>query len=378
MQQVDFDTNIEKKDGKTFITSPTNRKRIDFLLDLEDSFFEINKENKKNYEGNVLKDELMIPPSDLCSILGTTLANVHNILKNNGIKTIKIGSRNFVPSPEVRCLLQLYGHKYNQEIISFICTKGGVGKSTSSHTLAIRFNQLGAKVLVIDTDQQANTTTAFGINESQLYCLIDIIKGDIDINETIVHITPSLDLIPSNIDNSALEKYIHSNPGRLDLLICEIVKKIKTDYDFIIFDCSPALGLLNSSILMACTRVVLPVNPNEFSLNGAAKTLLWIKDITTHFRSKTNTEINIFLNRHNASKKSSDEYLKKLNTHELFKHFTLDSYIRENEYISRRINDSQSIFTENKSSPAREDFDLLAREIMGLKYPPSNIEKTQQ
>ncbi|MBF0315127.1 MAG: AAA family ATPase [Oligoflexia bacterium] len=377
MQPVDTDSNLEKREGKSFVVSPTNRKKIDFLLDLEDGFFDINKENKKNYDGNVLKEELMIPPSDLCSILGTTLANVHNILKSNGIKATKIGSRTFIPSAEVRRLLQIYGHRYAEEIISFICTKGGVGKSTSSHTLAIRFNQLGARVLVIDTDQQANTTTAFGINEGQLYCLIDIIKGDIDINDSIVHITPNLDLIPSNIDNSALEKYIHSNPGRLDLLIMEMVKKIKTNYDYIIFDCSPALGLLNSSILMACTRVVLPVNPNEFSLNGAAKTLLWIKDITTHFRSRTSTEINIFLNRHNASKKSSDEYLKRLNTHELFKNFILDSFIRENEHLSRRINDSQSIFTEHKSSPAREDFDLLAREIMGLKYPPSSMEKSQ-
>ncbi len=175
-------------------------------------------------------------------------------------------------------------------IIGVSNQKGGVGKTTTAINLAASLAVLEFKTLLVDADPQANTTTGIGFDlhnvTTSLYdCMINntaaqdvILKSDV----------PYLDIIPSHIDLVGYEVEMINFPNR-EKVLKNVLDTVRNDYDFIIIDCSPSLGLITVNALVASDAVVIPVQCEFFALEGLGKLLNTIKIV----QSRLNTELQI-------------------------------------------------------------------------------------
>ena len=162
------------------------------------------------------------------------------------------------------------------KVISLINQKGGVGKTTTSINLSASLALLGKKVLLVDLDPQCNATTGIGINKGQIEnSIYNVLNETALIENTIIKTKyKNLYILPANINLAGIDIEINNNTsGSKSEILKKHIDKIKDDYDFIIIDCPPALGLITTNALTASNSVIIPVQCEFFALEGITQLL---------------------------------------------------------------------------------------------------------
>jgi chromosome partitioning protein len=175
------------------------------------------------------------------------------------------------------------------KIIAIANQKGGVGKTTTAINLSGCLGVLEYKTLIVDADPQANATSGVGLDPKNTKNIYDCLINDIDPSELIIKTdNPNLHILPSHIDLVGAELEMINLPNREHMLKFAL-DKVKDDYDFIIIDCSPSLGLITVNALTAADSIMIPVQCEYFALEGLGKLLNTIKIV----QGRLNPELEI-------------------------------------------------------------------------------------
>ncbi|MEN9486581.1 MAG: hypothetical protein RIR56_269, partial [Bacteroidota bacterium] len=163
------------------------------------------------------------------------------------------------------------------KIIGVANQKGGVGKTTTAVNLAAALGVLEKKVLLIDADPQANATSGLGIEEVN-YSTYNLLEHSADVKDCIQKTSsPNLDLVPSHIDLVAAEIELVDRDKR-EYMLKKALEEVKSEYDYIIIDCAPSLGLITVNALTAADSVIIPIQCEYFALEGLGKLLNTVKN----------------------------------------------------------------------------------------------------
>jgi len=244
--------------------------------------------------------------------------------------------------------------------------KGGVGKTSLSFNCAIRASLYGLKCALIDLDQQANLTRAFraNINTNDYPIMIDIIKDKLNINNALINVCQGIDLLPSGFENAMLNTFLLINAIPLDRAFKQLITPLKKSYDLIFIDCPPDLGATVTAAAIASDFIIAPIEPDDFSLDGLELTLNELKNISEKFDK--NIPIKVVLNKFNTKTNLSHQTLATLINNEKTRNLICKSFIRANQELPNAIEKGLSIFDGLKSSGAKEDIDLLTKELLEM------------
>lgn len=172
------------------------------------------------------------------------------------------------------------------KVISVANQKGGVGKTTTAVNLSALLAKKGKKVLLIDTDPQGNATSGVGVEKTVSFSVYDVLVDDVEIENTLqLTEMKNLEVCPSNINVAGAEVQLVSKENR-EYKLKEKIQKIKDDYDYIIIDCPPSLGLVTLNAFTASDSVLIPIQCEYYALEGLGQLINTINLVKKHLNKE--------------------------------------------------------------------------------------------
>ncbi|GAB4375653.1 MAG: AAA family ATPase [Salibacteraceae bacterium] len=248
------------------------------------------------------------------------------------------------------------------KIIAIANQKGGVGKTSTSINLAASLGVLEKKTLIVDADPQANATSGVGfdprnIRTSIYECIINQVEPKDIILQTK---SPNLDLIPAHIDLVGAEIEMINLPNR-ERMMRMALNKVRDQYDFIIIDCSPSLGLITINALAAADSVIIPVQCEYFALEGLGKLLNTIKIVQSRINQDLTIE-GMLLTMYDQRLRLANQVVEEVKMH--FQQLVFDTIIHRNTRLGEAPSHGDTIIMHDASSTGAINYLNLAREIL--------------
>lgn len=246
------------------------------------------------------------------------------------------------------------------KIIGVANQKGGVGKTTTAVNLAAALGVLEKKVLLIDADPQANATSGLGIEEVN-FSTYNLLEHSVDVKDCIQKTSsPNLDLVPSHIDLVAAEIELVDRDKR-EYMLKKALEEVKSEYDYIIIDCAPSLGLITVNALTAADSVIIPIQCEYFALEGLGKLLNTVKNVQKIHNYDLDIE-GLLLTMYDSRLRLSNQVVEEVNTH--FPEMVFETVISRNVRLSEAPSFGESILMYDAESKGAIQYIQLAEEVL--------------
>jgi chromosome partitioning protein len=258
--------------------------------------------------------------------------------------------------------------------IAIINQKGGVGKTTTAVNIAAALARDGQRVLLVDLDPQAHATMHAGVeSEPEQLSVYDVLTRDVPVGEVTRRVDDRLTLLPAHIDLVGAELELADRAGRETILAARL-HPCRTDFDFCLVDCAPALGLLTINALAAVTEVLIPLQPHFLALQGLGRlldTVLLVRDRLNPTLGVLGVVLCMYETGTRLAQEVRDDVVRFLAAAEAGMPWcgarVLDTVIRRNIKLAESPSFGRTIFDYAPSSHGAEDYLALAREIAGVR-----------
>jgi chromosome partitioning protein len=259
-------------------------------------------------------------------------------------------------------------------IISVFNQKGGVAKTTTTTNLACALAEYGKKVLIVDFDPQANSTNALGIDDENLeHSVYDLLneynalrnrqefKSE-RVKKFILKTSFTVDILPSDINLADAEQTL-SNAVSREMLLSKVLTSIRNDYDYIVIDCPPSLGLLSINALTASDKIIIPLYPSYFSVKGIKQLLRTYTLIKDNLRPDLEI-MGVVITKYDQRIAKHKELRAELEDLNIFKGKVFHTAIRVNSELEYAQDNQQPITAYNQHCNGYDDYKNLANEVL--------------
>ncbi|ASS73559.1 sporulation initiation inhibitor Soj [Tumebacillus algifaecis] len=248
-------------------------------------------------------------------------------------------------------------------VIAVANQKGGVGKTTTSVNLGACLASLGKRVLLIDIDPQGNTTSGIGINKADVrYDIYDVLINEVDASEAATDTdVPNLKILPATIQLAGAEIELVSTMSR-ELRLRQALQPLKSQYDYMLIDCPPSLGLLTVNALTASDSVLIPIQCEYYALEGLSQLLNTIRMVQKHLNTTLEIE-GVLLTMLDARTNLGLQVIEEVKKY--FREKVYSTVIPRNVRLGEAPSHGQSIIQYDPRSRGAEVYLELAKEVVG-------------